>query len=238
MVLRRFTRNHRTRDTHLDSIAYRTPLSRWTQLLGGLLVYAVAIALMIRSELGLGPWDAFHVGLHRLSGMSIGVASIVTGLAIVAGTLLLGIRPGVGTVANMVLIGVFLDLLLPWLPSATGWGWGLGYHLSGIALVGVATGLYIAAGFGMGPRDGLMVGVSERTGWPVRRVRTLIEMSALAAGWAMGGTIGVGTVLFTLTVGPSVQWGLHRFGARGREVAPPPSTRRRPFLGRRRSPST
>lgn len=214
VVLRRSTFPDLHPGDPLNATVRRLYPARGAKLLGGLFGYAVAIALMIRSELGLGPWDAFHVGLHRLTGMSIGVASIVTGLVIVAGTRFLGVRPGVGTLANMVLIGAFLDLLLPWIPSAPGWGWGLAYHLPGIALVGVATGLYIAAGLGMGPRDGLMIAVSERTGWAVRRVRTLIEMSALAAGWAMGGTIGVGTVLFTLTVGPSVQWGLQLFAPR------------------------
>jgi uncharacterized protein len=185
--------------------------ARWTQLLVGFFVFAVAIVLMLRAELGLGPWDAFHVGLHKVTGMSIGMASIVAGLAIVVGTLLIGVRPGLGTLANMVLIGVFVDLLLPWIPPAQGWGSGLAYFLGGVSLCGVATGMYIAAGLGKGPRDGLMVGLSQWTGWPVRRVRTGLEVSVLALGWLMGGKIGVGTLIFTLTIGMSAQWGLQLF---------------------------
>ena len=189
----------------------RAAWARWLQLLAGLFVYGVSIALMIRSGLGLGPWDAFHVGLHRLTGMSVGVASIVVGLAIVAGTTFMKERPGPGTLANMVLVGVFLDLVLVVLPEAGGWAVGLAFFTAGVALCGLATGLYIAAGLGKGPRDGLMISLSERTGWPVRRVRTLIEVAVLALGWLMGGTVGVGTVLFTLTIGPVTQWGLQLF---------------------------
>lgn len=176
---------------------------------------------MIQSQLGLGPWDAFHVGVARLTPLSIGVASIVTGLAILAGSRLLGARIGVGTLANMVLIGVFIDLLLPLVPPARGWAIGLAYYLPALLVVGLCTGMYIAARLGSGPRDGLMLAVADRTGWPVRRVRTLIELSALGAGWAMGGQVGVGTVLFAATVGPAAQWGLRLFGV---IAAPPPAT--------------
>lgn len=174
---------------------------------------------MLRSQLGLGPWDAFHVGISRLTPLSIGVASIVTGLAILAGSRLLGVRPGVGTVANMVLIGVFIDILLPLVPAARGWAMGLAYYLPAVLVVGLCTGMYIAARLGSGPRDGLMLALAARTGWPVRRVRTLIELSALGAGWAMGGQVGVGTLLFAATVGPAAQWGLRLFG-----VTPAPAT--------------
>jgi uncharacterized protein len=185
--------------------------ARWTQLLVGFFVFGVAIVLMLRAELGLGPWDAFHVGLHNVTGITVGMASIVAGVAIVLATLPLGVKPGLGTLANMVLIGVFVDLLLLWIPPAQGWVSGLAYFLGGVALCGVATGMYIAAGLGKGPRDGLMVGLSQRTGWPVRRVRTGLEVSVLALGWLMGGKIGVGTLIFTLTIGMSAQWGLQMF---------------------------
>ncbi|MHB1223928.1 MAG: YczE/YyaS/YitT family protein [Gemmatimonadaceae bacterium] len=184
----------------------------------GLFGYGVAIVFMIQSRLGLGPWDAFHVGISRLTPLSIGVASIVTGLAILVGSRLLGARIGAGTLANMVLIGVFIDLLLPHVPQARGWMMGLAYYLPALAMIGLCTGMYIAARLGSGPRDGLMLAVADRTGWPVRRVRTLIELSALGAGWAMGGQVGVGTVLFAAAVGPAAQWGLRLFGVIG---APP-----------------
>ena len=183
---------------------------RWAQLLLGLFVYGLACALMIRREFGLGPWDAFHVGLHRLTGMSVGVASIVVGIAIVGGTWFIGVRPGPGTLANMVLIGVFIDLLLPVIPSATGW-LRPAYHAAGTLLTGFATGLYIAPGLGKGPRDGMMLGIAARTGWSVRRVRTAIELTVLALGWALGATVGLGTIVFALGIGPATQWGLRVF---------------------------
>lgn len=195
----------------------------WVQLSVGLLVYGLAIALMIRSNMGLGPWDAFHVGIHMLTGMSVGVASIVVGVLIIAGTTLAGERPGAGTLANMVLIGVFIDLLLPVIPEASGWLVGLPMFASGVVLCGFATGLYIGARLGKGPRDGLMIAISEHTNWPVRRVRTVIEVAVLAAGWLMGGTVGIGTILFTVGIGPVTQWGLQLFGftATGSEQAVP-----------------
>jgi uncharacterized membrane protein YczE len=185
---------------------------RWSQLMVGLFAFGLSIALMMRSHLGLGPWDAFHVGLHDLTGITVGTASILAGVVIVGGTWIFGERPAAGTAVNMVMIGVFLDLTLPYVPSAHGWAWGLAYFLSGIALCGVATGLYIAPGLGKGPRDGLAILLSERLHWPVRRVRTCIELGVLAAGWAMGGPIGVGTVIFSFLMGPSMQWGMQLFG--------------------------
>lgn len=211
--------------------AFRSPggaARAWAQLVLGLCGFGIAVPLMIASGLGLGPWDAFHVGLHELTGMSVGTASIVVGVAIVLGSLRLGIRPGPGTLANMVLVGVFIDLALPHMPRASGWVAGLGYYLIAITLVGLSTGMYIGAGLGSGPRDGLMVGISRLTGLQFRRVRLFIELSALAGGWAMGGTIGVGTILFAILVGPAIQFGLELFGvlpgsARGR---PDPFERR------------
>ena len=197
----------------------RTVTFRAGQFLVGMACWGLASTLLIRSELGLGPWDAFHVGLHRLSGLSVGVAAIVTGLVIVAVTLLMRIRPGIAILANTVLIGVFVDLLLPVVPAAPNLVLSVGYFAAGLGLAGLATGLYIGAGFGQGPRDALMIGLHERTGWSVRRTRTLLEASVLAAGWAMGGQVGLGTVLFALGIGPVVQWGLRTF------PQPPPEPR-------------
>src|SRR5690606_19492698 len=143
--------------------------------------------------------------------------SILVGLLIVLGTLLLGTRPGAGTLANMVLIGVFIDLLLPVVPDAPHWSWAAAYYAVAVVLAGFATGMYIGAGLGKGPRDGLMLGIAHHVGWPAGRVRTLIEVTVLVAGWLLGGTIGVGTIVFTLAIGPSVQWGLRLFGV----LAPP-----------------
>lgn len=186
--------------------------ARWTRLLTGLLLFGLAIALMIRSEIGLGPWDAFHVGLSLLTPLTVGAATIVTGVVIVILTLTIGIRPGIGTVANMIVIGLAIDVFLQWLPSATSFVAGLAMYLPAIALCGFATGLYISAQMGHGPRDGLMIGLASRTRLSVGWIRTLIEASVLAAGWLMGGHVGIGTLIFAICIGPAAQWGLRVFG--------------------------
>lgn len=117
----------------------------WVQLIIGLFGYGLSVALMIASGLGLGPWDAFHVGVHNVTGMSVGVASILVGLVLQIGIWFIGVRPGAGTLVNMVLIGLFIDLLLPVIPSATHWLWGLAYYVPGVLLCGLSTGFYIAA---------------------------------------------------------------------------------------------
>lgn len=182
--------------------------------------YGIAIALMIRSGLGLGPWDAFHAGLASLTGLTIGQASVVAGVAVLVASIAMGVRPGVGTLANMVLLGVAVDLALPLVPGAGTVGIAGpivpgAYFVIGIFGVAFATAMYIAAALGAGPRDGLMIAVSARGGWPVRRVRTLLEASVLAAGWAMGGKLGVGTVAFVAAIGPVTQWGMQQFGLVG-----------------------
>jgi len=195
---------------------------RWVQLLVGLFCYGVAMSLLLRSGLGLGPWDAFHVGLSNWSGIRVGVVIALVGLVLIVGTRFIGVQPGPGTLANMVLVGLFLELVLPFVPEANVW-MGLPYHLAGILLTGIATGLYIAPGLGKGPRDGLMLGLAQRTGWQVRHVRTGIEVSVLLLGWSLGGRIGFGTLLFAVGIGPATEWGLRWFGvmpARTTSVVP------------------
>ena len=191
---------------------------RWLQLILGLAGFGISIPLMIRSQLGLGPWDAFHVGLHNQTGISIGLASILVGLVIVMGSYFLGIRPGPGTLANMALIGVFIDLVLPFIPDAPTMLHGLAYYAVGIVLMGISSGMYMGAGLGNGPRDALMLGLSLTWKWPVRRVRTIIELSALGGGWALGGAIGIGTLIFALSNRPAAPRGLPLVGA-----LPPPA---------------
>jgi uncharacterized protein len=186
---------------------------RLGQLFLGLLGWGLGISLFIRSQLGLGPWDAFHFGAHVQTGITVGVASIVVGFLILVVNAAMGIRPGLGTVLNMVFIGLFTDLILPLVPDATSLAAGFGYYALALPLVGLSSGAYIGAGFGHGPRDGLMLALTIRSGWSVRRIRTLIEMAVLGAGWLMGGMVGIGTVITTLTIGHSVQWGLGVFGA-------------------------
>jgi uncharacterized protein len=203
----------------------RSPVISWLQLVAGLAIYGLSVSLMIRSELGLGPWDAFHVGIHNITGLSVGVASILVGVAIVMGSIFIGVRPGAGTLANMILIGVFIDIFLPVVPVAPGIGYALGMFACGIALCALATGMYIAAGLGKGPRDGLMIGISQRTTWRVGRARTGIEAIVLLCGWLMGGMVGLGTILFAVTIGPATQWGLAAFGISSTGVLSRKSTR-------------
>lgn len=208
-----------TAEPHRLPPARRSLAARWGQFLLAMACFGLAISLMIQSGLGLGPWDAFHAGLARLAGITIGQASIVAGVAVLLGSMAMGVRPGAGTIANMFLVGLAVDVMLPLIPTARSLGGGIAgqgaYYLAGILGAGFGTGMYIAASLGAGPRDGLMVAVSARYGWPVRRVRTLLEASVLAAGWAMGGKLGVGTVAFVAGIGPVTQWGMQRFGLVG-----------------------
>jgi uncharacterized membrane protein YczE len=197
-------------------VAVLRPRVTWRkvlQILVGLELWAIAVALWVRSGLGLGPWDAFHYGIHVQTGMTIGTASILIGVIILAVTMGMKLRPGVATVLNMIFIGVFIDLTLPLVPAATSLVSAWAFLLAGIPLCGVASGMYIGAGLGHGPRDGLMIVLTQRTGWSVRSVRTTMEVIVLALGWLMGGTVGVGTIVITLAIGPAVQWGLRMFDA-------------------------
>jgi uncharacterized protein len=193
---------------HTTSLRRAAPLGAWIRLAIGLTLFGLGIAVMIRSNLGLGPWDMLHQGIFIQTGLSIGRASMVIGLAIFVALWPLGLRPGPGSVANMLLIGLVIDLALPHIADASSIFRGLGYHLAGIAMTGFGTGLYVSAHMGAGPRDSLMLTLRQRTGWPVRRVRLLIETVVLLLGWSMGGTLGLGTLLFAFLIGPAVQWSL------------------------------
>lgn len=179
---------------------------RLPQLVIGLWLYGFAMALFIRSGLGLDPWDVFHAGLQRLLGWSFGTVVIVVGFAVLLLWIPLGQRPGLGTVANAVVIGIATDVTLSLVPAAVDplLAWGL--LLGGLVINGLAGGLYIGSQLGTGPRDGLMTGLSRRTGWSLRLVRTGLELSVLAIGWLLGGTVGIGTVLYALAIGPLVQF--------------------------------
>jgi uncharacterized membrane protein YczE len=179
---------------------------RLFQLFIGLGLYGASMALMLRAALGLDPWDVFHQGLAGQVGLSIGMVVNLTGLAVLLLWIPLRQRPGVGTVANVILIGTAMDLTLSVLPSIGGLVPQIVALLVSVVLNGVAGALYIGAGLGPGPRDGLMTGLARRTGWSLRRVRTGIELTVLGLGWLLGGTVGVGTLLYAFTIGPLVQF--------------------------------
>jgi uncharacterized membrane protein YczE len=169
------------------------------------------IALLLRSGLGSAPWDVFHFGLHRATGLSVGAATNLTALAAILVALAAGVRPGPATAANALLLGLCVDAAYAPLPLAAGFAVGLGYQALGMVLIGLGTGLYMSADLGNGPRDSLMVALSRRAGWPLVAARTGLEASALAVGWLLGGPVGVGTVLFAVGAGPVTQWGINLF---------------------------
>jgi uncharacterized membrane protein YczE len=179
------------------------PITRFVQLIAGLVLFGASLALLVRSELGLDPWDVFHQGLSVATGLSIGVCTIAAGVVVLMLWIPLRQRPGIGTVANVVLVGLSLDGVLLLIPPTGDLVLRWTYLVAGIVLNGIATGAYIGAGLGPGPRDGLMVGLA-RGGRSLRVVRTAIEVSVLVVGWLLGGTVGIGTVLFALTIGPIV----------------------------------
>lgn len=178
---------------------------RSAALLTGLVGYGFSMALMVRAGLGLDPWDVFHQGLARHTGMTIGVATAVVGVAVLLAWIPLRNRPGVGTVANVVVIAVTVDASLAVLPTPTDLRVRVAMMVGAVLLNAVSTVCYIGAGFGPGPRDGLMTGLVARTGWSVRLVRTTIEAAVLVVGWLLGGTVGIGTVLYAFGIGPLVQ---------------------------------
>ncbi len=175
---------------------------RLVQLFAGLALYGVSLAFVLRAGLGLAPWDVLHQGLAIQLGTSIGVMVIAVSFAVLLLWIPLRERPGFGTIANALLVGVFVDLTLLVLDDAEAWAWRIALLLAGVLLNGLATALYLGSSFGSGARDGLMTGLVRRTGRSVRTVRTVIEVTVLAAGWLLGGTVGVGTLLYAFAIGP------------------------------------
>jgi uncharacterized membrane protein YczE len=180
------------------------PARRLGQLYAGLVLYGVSMALQIRAGLGLDPWDVFHQGVAEHTGLSFGSVVIVTGVVVLLAWVPLRQRPGIGTVSNVIVIGIAVDVALALLPAAGSDPVALAMLLAGVGLNGVASGAYIGAGLGPGPRDGLMTGLVARTGGSIRVVRTSIEVAVLAVGAALGGTVGLGTVLYAFSIGPLV----------------------------------
>jgi uncharacterized protein len=182
-------------------------VARVTSLVFGLFVFAVGIVLILDSRLGLSPWDVLNQGLSKHSPLSFGMANVVISLAVLLIGWALGGKIGIGTVANAVLVGTFIDLLTRVIDlSQQPLGVRIAMLLIGIGLIGPGSAFYIGADLGAGPRDTLMLVGSRRTGVRVGIVRAALELCALAAGVALGGTFGVGTILFALLVGPVVEW--------------------------------
>jgi uncharacterized membrane protein YczE len=174
---------------------------RLAQLFGGLVLYGVSSSLLVLAGLGLDPWNVFHQGLARHSSLAIGTWAILVGIAVLLLWIPLRQRPGIGTVSNVILVGLTMDLVLGHVHAPHAMAARVACLVCGVFLNGVATGAYIGAGLGPGPRDGLMTGLAAR-GHSIRVVRTGIELTVLVIGWRLGGTVGVGTVLYALAIGP------------------------------------
>ncbi len=199
----------------------RRLVRRTSQLFAGLVLYGISMAFMVESGLGLNPWDVFHQGLSETTGLSFGLVVILVGIPILLIWIPLRQRPGFGTIANLVVIGFVVDGALAILHPGDSLAMRITYLVTGIALNGVATGLYIGSKLGPGPRDGLMTGMVGR--FPrlsIRLVRTSIELLVLGIGFLMGGTIGIGTVAYALAIGPLAQVFIPAFTVRtGRHTA-------------------
>jgi len=204
----------------------RRPLA-WVRLLAGLWLFAVGVVLGLQSGLGVAPWDVFHDGIRQATPLSFGAATVLVGVVLVVVGLGFGVRPGPGTLVNMVAIGVFADALLHsgFVQDLDGRSLPvrLAAVLAGVGLVALGSALYIGAGLGSGPRDSLMLALSARTRLSVGLIRGLLEASVLGVGWLLGGAVGVGTVLFALGVGPAVQLAFRVLGV---DVPGEPNPRR------------
>ena len=195
---------------------------RFAQLLAGLVLYGVTAAMLVLAGLGLDPWDVLHQGLSRTFGLGIGTWAIIASFVVLLAWWPLRQRPGVGTASNAILVGVVIDLMLSLFHPPHALGARVALLVGGVAGNGLATGLYIGAGLGPGPRDGLSTGIASR-GHSMRVVRTSIEATVLATGFLLGGTVGIGTVFYALAIGPITHHTIPALAIdrRGVTVAPP-----------------
>ncbi|VAT72553.1 Uncharacterized BCR, YitT family COG1284 [Klebsiella variicola] len=180
-------------------------LRRLLQLYIGLVLYGVSTALFVHANLGVDPWDVFHLGVAKQLGISFGTVIILTGAAVLLLWIPIRQMPGLGTVSNVIVLGLAADATLAVLPPLESLVARSVLLVGAIVLNAIATGMYIGAGFGPGPRDGLMTGLHARTGWSLRGIRTAIELTVLVIGWLLGGKFGVGTVIYALSIGPLIQ---------------------------------
>jgi uncharacterized membrane protein YczE len=197
--------NHRFHTYARFQAPWRIPLSRWVRLLVGLTLFGFGIVLMVKADVGLGPWDVLHQGLSVLFGIRIGRVAIGVGVLLLLLWIPLKERPGIGTVCNAVLIGLVVDLLMPWIGTPEHLVLALLQMGAGVVVIGIGSGLYLTAEMGAGPRDGLMMGLVRVTGLSVRVIRTFIELTVLLGGWLLGGSIGIGTLAFAFGIGPVIQ---------------------------------
>lgn len=204
---------------------WRASPARLVRLFAGLWVFGTGEALLVGSQLGNGPWTVFAEGVSLHTPLTIGIATQLIGVVVLAGWIPLRERPGLGTVCNVVVIGLAIDVMLPLLPgldtAVARWT----AVLAGVALVGLGSGLYLTANLGPGPRDGWMTGLHRRFGWSLSRVRLGIELTVLTLGWLLGGTVGLATLAFALLIGPAVGTAVGLLGGPRTTGAPPGAPR-------------
>lgn len=191
---------------------WRTRPGTFIVLILGLWLFGTGEAMLVDAALGNAPWTVFAQGISVRTGISIGLATFFISICVLLMWIPLRERPGLGTIANAVVIATALQVMITVLPTPQGWAWRLAQVIVGIAIVGLGSGLYLTTNLGPGPRDGLMTGIHQRSGIAVTPVRLGIEVVVLAVGWLLGGTVGVGTILFAVLIGPSVGYGLRLVG--------------------------
>lgn len=199
---------------------WRPTTAQLVRLLPGLWLFGTGDAFIVQAHLGNAPWTVLAQGVSLHTPLTIGIATQVIGVAVLLGWLALRERPGIGTIANIIVIGVAIDVMLIVLPEPTLLISRWLFLLVGVILVGLGSGLYLTADLGPGPRDGLMTGLHQRFGWPLSRVRLGIELTVLAAGAALGGVVGLGTVVFALLIGFSVGTAVRVLGQRPEPSVP------------------
>lgn len=192
-------------------------LFSYSQLISGLFLLALGIVCILKSDLGMSPWNVFHMGTINYLPLSLGRITQITGFILIILSYFLGIMPGIGTMLNMILIGVFIDFLTPFFSSIDLLPFRFVFLATGIVLIAIGTGLYINSDLGAGPRDSLMLGLSKKTGKSIRFIRASIEITVLIIGFLLGGPVGIGTVAFSLSIGPSVQFFLKIIPKQGRK---------------------
>jgi uncharacterized membrane protein YczE len=195
---------------------------RLAQLYAGLVLYGVSDAMLLLAGLGVDPWDVLHQGLARRIGLGVGTWAVIVGVLVMLLWIPLRQRPGFGTLSNVIVVGLVIDLMLAEVPSPHPIVPRAVLMLSGVVLNGIATGAYVGAGLGPGPRDGLMTGLAER-GYSIRVVRTSIELTVLFSGWILGGTVGIGTVVYALGIGPLAHIFVPRLAIGSREAIKAPT---------------
>ena len=186
-------------------------LSRLIRLNLGLMFYGFGLALIVEAEIGLPPWDVFAKGISIQLGTTYGVASVIVSALVLIAWIPLKVKPGIGSILNAILIGLWSDVFIPLIPKTTNYLVELAMFLLGMLIVAVATGLYITSYLGSGPRDGLMIGTQKLLGWPLWQIRTMYEVLVLAIGWLMGGQVREGTLIFAVCIGVLMQLGLKVF---------------------------